>query len=358
VSTDGATGPFASLSRLQDDHGRRSSEPGCGDRGRTGRLIRRVIPDGTRVRRHRAGTRRAAGRPRRHTPSGRVHLRHRADGAHLAGPDCGCCASREHPSANLHELLPMRRLDPAYRACFADGSTIHVRSGREAVREEIAQTVAALTRPLSTRSLTGFASSIWWRCRTSSTGITTPHSACLLPLTLLPSWYGWVLSTGCELRYGALHRPPPPLTVQFSGCVCRTRARLGLALYAVITYMDTIEEVWFPEGGIHAVPTMMAQVAVKAGVTFRYDDQWKRSCGRRPRSGCWCWSGSWPTPWSALLIFRPRMKSCLVIFVRHERRGASRTRPRRSCGTLVYAACRRLRSRITTSTLVRNGLGL
>jgi hypothetical protein len=33
-------------------------------------------------------------------------------------------------------------------------------------------------------------------------------------------------------------------------------------------------------------------------------------------------SGSWPTPWSALLIFRPRMKSCLVIFVRHERRGA------------------------------------
>ena len=38
----------------------------------------------------------------------------------------------------------MRRLDPAYRACFADGSTIHVRSGREAMREEIAQTCGSL----------------------------------------------------------------------------------------------------------------------------------------------------------------------------------------------------------------------
>jgi phytoene desaturase len=46
----------------------------------------------------------------------------------------------------------------------------------------------------------------------------------------------------------------------------------ALALYAVITYMDSIEGVWFPKGGIHAVPMIMAQVAEKAGVTFRYGD--------------------------------------------------------------------------------------
>jgi phytoene desaturase len=46
----------------------------------------------------------------------------------------------------------------------------------------------------------------------------------------------------------------------------------ALALYSVITYMDTIEGVWFPEGGIHAVPKMMAQVAEKVGVTFRYGE--------------------------------------------------------------------------------------
>jgi phytoene desaturase len=46
----------------------------------------------------------------------------------------------------------------------------------------------------------------------------------------------------------------------------------ALALYSVITYMDTIEGVWFPEGGIHAVPKIMAQVAEKAGAVFRYGD--------------------------------------------------------------------------------------
>jgi phytoene desaturase len=44
------------------------------------------------------------------------------------------------------------------------------------------------------------------------------------------------------------------------------------ALHAVITYMDTIEGLWFPEGGMHAVPTIMAQVAEEAGVKFRYGD--------------------------------------------------------------------------------------
>ena len=36
--------------------------------------------------------------------------------------------------------------------------------------------------------------------------------------------------------------------------------------------MDTIEGVWFPEGGMHAVPTVMAQVTEKAGAIFSYGD--------------------------------------------------------------------------------------
>src|SRR4029077_9364076 len=48
-------------------------------------------------------------------------------------------AATGDPSADLSAMLPLRRLDPAYRACFADGSTINVRYGREAMRDEIAQ---------------------------------------------------------------------------------------------------------------------------------------------------------------------------------------------------------------------------
>src|SRR6188472_2951904 len=53
-------------------------------------------------------------------------------------------AATGDPNVTLSELLPMRRLDPAYRTCFADGSTINVSHGREAMREEIAQTCGSV----------------------------------------------------------------------------------------------------------------------------------------------------------------------------------------------------------------------
>jgi phytoene desaturase len=45
----------------------------------------------------------------------------------------------------------------------------------------------------------------------------------------------------------------------------------ALAAYAVITYMDTIGGVYFPAGGIHAVPEALAEAAGKAGVEIHYD---------------------------------------------------------------------------------------
>jgi phytoene desaturase len=44
----------------------------------------------------------------------------------------------------------------------------------------------------------------------------------------------------------------------------------ALALYAVISYLDTVAGVWFPRGGIHAVPAAMAGAAEKHGVDIRY----------------------------------------------------------------------------------------
>jgi hypothetical protein len=86
-------------------------------------------------------------------PGGRAGVVHRDGFTFDSGPtvltmpdliaDTIRAATRD-PSASLGELLPMRRLDPAYRACYADGSTINVRYGREAMREEIAQTCGSV----------------------------------------------------------------------------------------------------------------------------------------------------------------------------------------------------------------------
>jgi len=47
----------------------------------------------------------------------------------------------------------------------------------------------------------------------------------------------------------------------------------ALAIYAVIAYMDSVAGVFFPKGGMHAVPSAMAAAAEKHGVRFRYDTE-------------------------------------------------------------------------------------
>jgi phytoene desaturase len=68
----------------------------------------------------------------------------------------------------------------------------------------------------------------------------------------------------------------------------------ALALYAVIAYMDSVAGVFFPRGGVHALPTAMAAAAEKHGVEFRYGTEVTRVEHRGGRAS----SCSTPTcPW-------------------------------------------------------------
>ncbi len=176
-------------------------------------------------------------------------------------------------SVDLGELLPMRRLDPAYRACFADGTTINVRYGREAMRDEIAQTCGSV-------DAAAFDSYVDWLRQLfvleMPNFIDRNYDS---PLGLLssPAALGRLFRLGAFGRLGASVRsrfkdPRLHRLFSFQAMYAGLAPDSALALYAVITYMDTIEGVWFPEGGIHAVPNVMAQVAEKAGVTFRYGE--------------------------------------------------------------------------------------
>ncbi len=177
------------------------------------------------------------------------------------------------PGATLGELLPMRRLDPAYRACFADGSTINVRYGREAMREEIAQTCGSL-------DAAAFDSFVDWLRQlylVEMPNFIDRNYDSLFGLLSSPRALIQLLRLGAFGRLGAAVRtrfadPRLHRLFSFQAMYAGLAPDSALALYAVITYMDTIEGVWFPDGGIHALPTIMAQVAEKAGATFRYGE--------------------------------------------------------------------------------------
>ncbi len=175
--------------------------------------------------------------------------------------------------AELSDVLPMTQLDPAYRACFADGSAIMVRSGHEAMRAEIEQTCGSV-------DAAAFDEFVIWLRRLYLAEM--PHFIDHnfdSPLGLLhkPSAAATLLRLGAFGKLGnAVRRrfadPRLHRLFSFQAMYAGLAPDDALALYAVITYMDSINGVYFPVGGMHAIPSAMALAAEKAGVEFRYGE--------------------------------------------------------------------------------------
>lgn len=169
------------------------------------------------------------------------------------------------------DVLDLRRLDPAYRASFADGSTLHVRAGHEAMREEIARECGSV-------DAAAFDEFVDWLRQLYL--IEMPHFIDTnydSPADLLRS----PRAAARLVRLGAFGRLGPQIRrrfrddrlhrlFSFQAMYAGLAPERALALYAVITYMDSVEGVWFPRGGMRAMPEVLAQAAEAAGVEFRY----------------------------------------------------------------------------------------
>lgn len=173
--------------------------------------------------------------------------------------------------ATVSDYVQLTKLDPAYHAFFADGSRLLVRPGHELMRDEI-------LRECGAKDAAAFDQYVAWLKRLCD--VELPHfidANFTSPLSLLRS-----PRAGLELlRMGAFGRLGPEVArrfdderlrrvFSFQAMYAGLAPSKALALYAVITYMDSIEGVWFPEGGMHAVPRAMASAAEDAGVQIRY----------------------------------------------------------------------------------------
>ena len=171
----------------------------------------------------------------------------------------------------VSDYVTLNLLDPAYHAFFADGSRLLVRPGHEKMRAEIAAESGA-------KDAAAFDKFVAWLKRLND--VELAHFIDVnfdSPLGLLRS----PLAAVELLRLGGLGRLGPSVArrfdderlhriFSFQAMYAGLAPAQALALYAVITYMDSIEGVWFPEGGMHAVPRAMAKAAEDAGVEFRW----------------------------------------------------------------------------------------
>ncbi len=169
----------------------------------------------------------------------------------------------------LEDWLTLHRLDPAYRARFTDGSTIHLRGDVDAMAEEIAATCGSKDADGYRRFVQYLRKLYLAEMRHFiDRNIDSPLQLVGLPLARLVAMGGFrklgtkVASFVDDERLRRLF--------SFQAMYAGLAPAQALAIYSVITYMDCVEGVYFPEGGMHAVPRAMAAAAAAHGVTFRY----------------------------------------------------------------------------------------
>ena len=170
---------------------------------------------------------------------------------------------------DLPAWLDLSRLDPAYRAHFADGSTLDVIA-------DTARMAGEVSRVCGPREADGYlrfvdyTRNLWHLQRKDFIDRNLDGPRDLLNANLLR-----LVAAGgfgrLQHRVDSFFRDPRTRRIfSFQAMYAGVAPHRALALYAVIAYLDSVAGVYFPRGGIHAVPRALAGVAEKHGVDIQY----------------------------------------------------------------------------------------
>ena len=172
----------------------------------------------------------------------------------------------------MEDWLELQPVAPLYRAFYPDGSVLNVHSDVDEMAEEI-NTVIGADEAAGYRRYVEFVSKLYRyemkdfidRNIDSPFDLLTPDLARLVAI-------GGFRKLAPKVRQ-YLRDPRTERIYSFQAMYAGLSPYDALAIYAVIAYMDSVAGVFFPKGGMHAVPMAMAAAAEKHGVTFRYDTE-------------------------------------------------------------------------------------
>ena len=170
---------------------------------------------------------------------------------------------------NLTDWLDLTPLDPAYRAHYPDGSTLDVVT-------DTVRMAAEISRVCGPREADGYlrfadyARRLWQLERADF--IDKNFDA---PTDLLTANLVRLLMAGgfrrLQTKIDQFFRDPRTRRIfSFQSMYAGLAPHDALALYAVIAYLDSVAGVYYPRGGIHALPRALAGAAEKHGVEIRY----------------------------------------------------------------------------------------
>jgi len=169
----------------------------------------------------------------------------------------------------MEDWLDLRPVEPLYRGYYPDGSTLDVHADIEATATEIAA-VCGPQEADGYRRYVQFVSQLY-RYEMADfidRNIDSPFDLLTPNLARLAALGGFRRLAPVVQRY--LKDPRTQRMFSFQAMYAGVSPQQALALYAVIAYMDSVAGVFFPVGGLHAVPRALAAAAAKHGVEFEY----------------------------------------------------------------------------------------
>lgn len=172
---------------------------------------------------------------------------------------------------DMAQYVTIEPVDPMYRAVFADGSVLHARRGRDAMREEIREFASA-------RDAGAFGEFCDWvtelyqlemrrfidKNYDSALDVLRPWRA-VLELVRMGAFGRLDERVASFFEDERLRR-----VFSFQSLYAGLAPHDALAIYSVITYMDMVAGVYAPRGGTAALAAGLARAVRDAGASFRY----------------------------------------------------------------------------------------
>jgi phytoene desaturase len=170
---------------------------------------------------------------------------------------------------DLADWLELRPVSPLYRAEYADGSRLDVHADTDRMAAEIAALCGG-DEAAGFRRYVDFVSRVYrYEMRDFiDRNVDSPLDLVTANLARLVAVGGFRRLAPKVAQY--LKDERLQRVYSFQAMYAGMSPYDALALYAVIAYMDAVAGVYFPVGGLHAVPVAMAAAAEKHGVRIRY----------------------------------------------------------------------------------------
>ncbi len=175
----------------------------------------------------------------------------------------------------LEDWLELMPLQPLYRAFYADGSQLDVHANTAQMEAEIEKVIGA-DEALGYRRYVDFVTKLYKYEMHDfiDRNIDTPFNLLTPNLARLIALGGFRRLAPKVAQF--LKDPRTQKVYSFQAMYAGVSPQQALAIYAVIAYMDSVNGVFFPKGGMHALPRALAGAATKHGVEFRYNTSVER----------------------------------------------------------------------------------